>query len=278
MINFKVNDKNLISPYTWPMRAKSILSLTLFILSMTSADPANGAGTAPKIKVNCGQISGQADQNGTYGLFKPDVTVSYYGSPLTVTSYFYRTSTTKKSDTGQYITTFTNKAPSTRYFVSKVDLQHKVLEFGQPQTGYFKFVIEAVDTLKRKSSFTCIYKDYRYSTAIAPKYESGGSSSGISSRGFNQTACTFDGKQLYGLVYFTKYSFDADFKVYVSDYSFDSDLKVYLTDYSFDANSCGKWYATDYSFDADFKVYLTNYSFESDFKIYETDYSFDAGS
>jgi hypothetical protein len=253
------------------------LLLVLFFgsLEMSVAD---AAGTSPKLSVNCGQITGLYDQNGTYGLFKPVVTVSYYGSPLTVTSYFYRTAKTKKSDTGQLITTFTNKAPSTRYFSSKVDIQHKVLQFNQPQTGYLKFVIEAVDKLKRKASFTCIYKDYRYSTAVVPNYGGGGGSSGNFSRGFNRLACTYDGKKLYGKVYFTKYSFDADFKVYITNYSFDSDLKVYLTDYSFDANSCGKWNVTNYSFDADFKVYLTDYSFDSDFKIYETDYSFDAGA
>lgn len=260
------------------MRAKCVLSFAAIMLSITLPSPAAGAGLAPKLNVNCGQISGLADQNGTYGLFKPDVTVSYYGSPLTVTSYFYRTAKTKKSETGQYITTFTNKAPSTRYFVSKVDLQHKILEYGQPQTGYLKFLIEVVDSSKRKASFTCVYKDYRYSTAIVPNYGNGGSASGTLSRGLNRLSCTFDGKKLFGQVYFTKYSYDADFKVYLTKYSFESDLKVYLTDYSFDANSCGKWNITKYSYDADFIVYLTNYSYESDFKIYQTDYSFEAGS
>jgi hypothetical protein len=261
------------------MRMKKVANLLLIslFLSASAVQGADAAGVAPKLTVNCGQISGLVNQNGTYGLFKPDVSVSYYGSPLTVTSYFYRTPKTKKSDTGQNIITFTNKAPNTRYFVSKVDIQHKVLEYNQPQTGYLKFVIEAVDTLKRKSTMTCIYKDYRYSTAIVPSYGSGVGSSGMSSTGFNRTTCTFNGQKLFGRVYFTKYSFESDFKVYVSSYSFDSDLKVYVTDYSFDASSCGRWYPTDYSFDADFKVYLTKYSFESDFKIYQTNYSFEAG-
>ena len=259
------------------MKIRAAVITTTLMLALVPLEAAEAAGKAPKLNVTCGQIVGLADQNGTYGLFKPDVTVAYYGSPLTVTSYFYRTASTLKSDTGQSIVTFTNKAPSTRYFFSKVDLQQKVLQFSQPQTGYLKFVIEAVDTQKRKSTFTCIYKDYRYSTAIIPKPSGGGVSSGIWSSGFNRAACTFDGKNLFGRVYFTKYSFESDFKVYLTDYSFESDLKVYLTDYSFEANSCGKWYPTDYAFEADFKVYLTDYSFESDFKVYETDYGFEAG-
>jgi hypothetical protein len=244
-------------------KVKFILISSVLIFEIINT-PAIAAGSKPKVTVNCGQIAGLADESGTYGLFKPEVFVSYYGSPLKVTSYFYRTPKTKKSNTGQYIVEFTNKAPSTRYFTSKVDIQHKVLQFSQPQTGYLKFVIEVVDSLKRKSEFTCTYKDYRYSTAIISNSSGGGSSSGISSRGFNRASCTFDGKNLYGRVYFTKYSFESDFKVYLTDYSFESDFKVYLTDYSFEARSCGKWYPT-------------KYSFESDLKIYETDYSFEAG-
>jgi hypothetical protein len=89
--------------------------------------------------------------------------------------------------------------------------------------------------------------------------------------------CSFKGKKLYGAIYITKYSFDADIKAYVTNYSFDADLDVYRTPYSFDANSCGKWYLTPYSFDANLKVYLTSYSFDADIKIYYTNYSFEAG-
>ena len=146
-----------------------------------------------------------------------------------------------------------------------------------------KLVVTNRSSDKKVSSskeFTCIKKAGRLiwnnGKKIAPP-QTTGIEPGLESGGFNRTSCSFNGKKLYGRVYFTKYSFDSDFKVYVSDYSFDSDLKVFLTDYSFDANSCGKWYPTKYSFDADFRVYLTSYSFDADFKIYETDYSFDAG-
>jgi hypothetical protein len=89
--------------------------------------------------------------------------------------------------------------------------------------------------------------------------------------------CSYKGKKLFGKIYITPYSFDADVKAYVSNYSFDSDLRVYKTPYSFDANACGKWYITPYSFDADIKVYLTPYSFDADIKISYTNFSFEAG-
>jgi hypothetical protein len=257
------------------------LLITALILSFSlSATAVNAAGTSPKLSVNCGQITGLYDQNGTYGLFKPQVTVKYYGSPLTVTSYFYETPATKKSDTGQQIITFTNRAPSSRYFVSNVDIQHQVLSFNQPQTGYLKFVIEAVDTLKRKTSYICQYKDYYYSSAIVPNNSGGGgsTSSGISSRGFNRAACTFDGKKLYGSVYFASSSAFADFSVYAASSSVFADLNVYFSSSSAFTSSCGEWYRTSSSAFADFTVYLTSSSAFADFTIYPTSSSAFAGT
>lgn len=109
-------------------------------------------------------------------------------------------------------------------------------------------------------------------TAYTPIYGGGGGSSSA-----NWLGCYFKGKKMWGKVYVTLYSFDADVKVYQTPYSFDADLKVHNARYSFDATSCGKWYVTPYSFDADFKVYFSPYSFSADFKIYITPYSFDAG-
>ena len=109
-------------------------------------------------------------------------------------------------------------------------------------------------------------------TVYSPSYGGGGGSSSA-----NWLGCYFKGKKMWGKVYVTPYSFDADVKVYQTPYSFDADLKVYNARYSFDATSCGKWYITPYSFDADFKVYFSPYSFSADFKIYITPYSFDAG-
>lgn len=236
----------------------SQILLSILILFVSTVNPlvANAAGKPPKLNVKCGQITGLADQNGTYGLFKPDVTVSYYGSPLTVTSYFYETSVTPKSDTGQNIITFTDKAPSNRYFVSKVDIQQKVLEYGRPQTGYLKFIIEAVDSQRRKNSFTCLYKDYRYSTAFIPN------SGNTITRGFNRSTCSFDNILLYGKVQVVDYG--QDFKVQVVDYG--QNLKV--QEVSYGATSCGKWELVDYG--ADFKVKLVDYG--ADFKIKLVEY------
>ena len=102
----------------------------------------------------------------------------------------------------------------------------------------------------------------------------GGGSSGS---GSNLFGCYLKGKKLWGKVYFTNYSFDADFKVYFTNYSFDSNLKVWNAPYAFSPSGCGQWYVTKYSFDADFKVYVTNYAFDADLKIYSTRYQFDAG-
>ncbi len=250
------------------------------VFALLPIQGADAAGTSPKLSVNCGQITGFVDQNGTYGLFKPEVSVSYYGSPLTVTSYFYETAATKKSDTGQNIITFTNRAPSTRYFVSKVDIQHKLLQFSQPQTGYLKLVIEAVDTRKRKASFTCLYKDYYFDTpnVSSPPLGSSTSQTVRPTRGFNKFDCTFDGKKLYGSVYFTSSSAFADFTVYAASSSVFADLSVYFAPSSTFANSCGVWSRTTSSAFADFSVYLTSSSAFADFSIYPTSSSLFAGT
>jgi hypothetical protein len=238
------------------MKKVWVVSLATLLVISLFPRAANAAGQKPILQVNCGPITGLVDENGTYGLFKPDVKVKYYGSPLTVTSYYYEAPETLKSETGQSIVTFTNVAPSTRYFVSKVDLQQKALQFGQPQSGYLRFVIEAVDSLKRKSSYTCLYKDYHYSTAFVPN-----SGNGLS-RGLNSFNCTFNQKPLYGKVQIVDYG--QDFSVQIVDYG--QDLKVQEVAYG--ASSCGKWQIVDYG--ADFKIRLVSYG--ADFKIRLVDY------
>jgi hypothetical protein len=260
-----------------------ILGQTLVLILIIGFLPApvvNAAVKSPKLSVECGQIVGLADEDGTYGLFSPEVSVFYYGSPLTVTSYFYRTPRTKQTDGPRYITKFTKKAPSTRYFVSNVDIQHKVLEFNQPQTGYLRFVIEAVDAKKRKSRFTCLYEDYYFRTPIVttPKVGSRSSGSGVASRGFDSRNCTFNGKKLYGSVYFTSSSAFADFNVYFTSSSAFADLSVYFTSSSTFASSCGTWYRTSSSVFADFTVYITSSSAFADFTIYPTSSSAFAGT
>jgi len=261
---------------------KKLLALILSTILLISGLPANAAGFKPVLNINCGQIDGGIDENGTYGLFKPDVTVKYYGSPLKITAYFYRTPKTAKSETGKTIVTITGSNSSTRLQTSTVDFERKILEYSQPQTGYHKILFKAVDSLKRKGSFSCLYKDYYFSTPIQGSTNSGlgsGSSSGGSnSRGFNRSNCTFDGQRLYGSVYFTTSSYSADFSVYVASSSYASDLQVYLTSSSYSANSCGLWHKTSSSYLADFIVYLTSSSYSSDFSINLTNSSYSAGT
>jgi hypothetical protein len=257
---------------------KKLLLLTLSSCLLIIGLPATAAGTKPVLNINCGQIVGGIDENGTYGLFKPDVTVRYYGSPLKVTAFYYPTPNTPKSEAGQTIVTFTNKYPSTRFLVSKVDIERKILEYSQPQTGYYKILFEAVDTLKRKGSFSCLYKDYYFSTALQGTTSGGLGSGGFNSRGFNKSNCTFNGKKLYGSVYFTSSSVLADFKVYSTNSSILADLSVYFPSSSILASSCGNWYRTSSSILADFTVYLTSSSILADFTIYPTNSSILAGT
>jgi hypothetical protein len=140
---------------------------------------------------------------------------------------------------------------------------------------------EITTTTTSTTSTTSTTTTTTTTTTVAPRSTSTSTyvppiSGGIRSS-YNWLGCYFKGQKMWGKVYVTNYSFDADVKVYQTSYSFDADLKVYNARYSFDANSCGKWYITRYSFDADFKVYFTRYSFDADFKIYVTPYSFDAG-
>jgi hypothetical protein len=227
--------------------------------------------------MDCGQLTGDYDENGSFALFNPTVTASYFGLPFKVTAYYSDQPGTSLKDSSKRIVTVEGRASSSKFFKSELDFSYKFLEYGKKQTGYYKVNFIAIDSLGRKSRYACLYRDYYFTFPI-----SGGANSpkgaGSALRGFNKINCTYDGRKLYGKIYFTSNSYDADLVAYVTSYSFDADLKVYLTDYSFDARSCGRWYPTKYSFEADLKVYLTNYSYDSDIKIYQTEYSFDAGA
>lgn len=144
------------------MNKKLVLFLSVVLFGIASIQPANAVGKRPVLEVICGQIIGGLDQNGKYGLFSPDVTVKYYGRPLKVTAYFYDTQKTTRAESGKTITRITGRQSSTRYFVDKLDFDRKILTYSQPQTGYYKVVFEAIDTLKRKATFTCLYKDYYF--------------------------------------------------------------------------------------------------------------------
>ena len=235
------------------------------------SSPASAAGSKPKFNISCGQITGGIDENGTYGLFKPKIKVSHYGKPLVVTAFFYDSPSTPKSESGQSIWQLTGKSSSSTFFVSNLELERKILTFNMPQTGYYKIVFEAIDSLKRKGTYSCIYKNYYFDTPLVDP------STGYSNNGLNKTSCTFKGKKLYGSVYFTNSSAFADFSVYVTNSSVFSDLNVYLTGSSIFASSCGLWYQTTSSVFADFSVYVTNSSAFSDFSIYLANSSIFAG-
>ena len=251
-------------------KAKIVLLISFLIAGIFSS-PASAAGSKPKFNISCGQITGGVDENGTYGLFKPNISVSYYGKPLSVIAYFYETPSTPKSKAGQSIWKITGSANSSTYFKSNLELERKILTFNMPQTGYYKIDFEAIDSLKRKTTYSCTYKNYYFDTPVVDP------TTGYSNKGLNKTSCTFKGKKLYGSVYFTNSSVFADFSVYVTNSSAFSDLNVYLTGSSIFASSCGLWYQTTSSVFADFSVYVTNSSAFSDFSIYLTNSSIFAG-
>lgn len=253
------------------------ITLHFFLISaitlVTFVDPTQAAGSKPRLQVDCGQLTGGIDKNGTYGLFKPDVAVAYYGLPLTVTSYYYEKPTTPKSETGQQIITFTGKAASTKFAVSSVNIEQKILEFSRPESGYYKFVIEAVDTLKRKATTTCLYKDYYFDLPIISNSGTSGSSSGNSnnySRGLNRNTCTFNGKKLYGSVYVTSSPGLADLSVYIASSPGLADLSVYLASSPGLTSSCGSWYKTTSFGLADFSIYVTSSPGLADISVYLT--------
>ena len=252
-------------------KVKAVLVFTSLLVGLVET-PASAAGSKPKLDITCGQIIGGVDENGTFGLFKPKIRVSHYGKPLDVTAYFYETPSTPKSETGRTIWKLSGKASSSTFFVSNLELERKLLPYGMQQTGYYKIVFEAVDSLKRKGTFSCIYKDYYFDTPMT------GSNNGFSNSGFSKASCSFNRQKLSGSVYFTSNSVLADFKVFIASSSIFSDLNVYLTGSSVFASSCGHWYQTSNSVLADFSVYITSSPVLADFSIFLTDSSIFAGT
>lgn len=255
-----------------------LIGLLIPFLIPTSA--VSAAGSKPKLIINCGQITGGADENGTYGLFKPTISVQYYGKPLKVIAYFYPAANTPKSEAGQSIWELTGNSSARQFYIDSLSLERKILAFSQKQTGYYRIEFEATDSLKRKGFYTCQYKNYYFNTptVLSPQVGAGSGSSNTSSQGFNKTNCTFDGKKLFGSVYFTNSSYSADFSVYIASSSYSADLNVYQTGSAYSAYACGLWYPTNSSYTADFSVYLTNSSYSADFSIYQTASSYSAGT
>lgn len=227
-----------------------LISLTFGQLLSFVQVPVNAAGTKPKLSVTCGQITGEVDEYGTYGSFNPIVKVSYYGLPLKITAYYSEQPNTPLSETGQKITTVEGKSSSSKFYKSDLDFSYKFLQFGQKQTGYYKMHLVATDNMKRKSTFTCTYKDYFFTFPI-------GASNPKSDLFSYNKSCKLKGVDLYGKVQIVNYG--ADFRVQIVDYGADLNVK----EVTYGAYSCGEWQIVDYG--ADFKVQIVSYG--ADFKI-----------
>lgn len=227
-----------------------IVLIILFLIVGTANTPAFAAGSKPKLSVICGQITGEVDEYGTYGSFNPIVKASYYGLPLKITAYYSEQPNTPLSETGQKITTVEGKSSSSKFYKSDLDFSYKFLQFGQKQTGYYKMYLVATDNMKRKSTFTCTYKDYFFT------FPTGASNSKSDLFSYNKS-CRLKGVDLYGKVQIVNYG--ADFRVQIVDFGADLNVK----EVSYGAYSCGEWQIVDYG--ADFKVQIVSYG--ADFKI-----------
>jgi hypothetical protein len=104
-----------------------------------------------------------------------------------------------------------------------------------------------------------------------------GGSLGNGSLSNGWSGCYFEGQRIWGDVYITSSSWQADFDVYVTSSSWQADLDVYLADNSWQASSCGEWHLVDSSWQADFEIYLVDSSWQADFEIYLVDSSWQAG-
>jgi hypothetical protein len=227
-----------------------VITLTLSLLFCLIQNPVNAAGSRPKISVNCGQIEGATGDNGTYGSFNPIVNVSYYGLPLNITAYYSQQPNTPLSETGQKITTVEGKSSSSKFYKDSFDFSYKFLDYGQKQTGFYQMYIVVTDNLKRKSKYTCTYKNYYFTFPI-------GSSNSKSDLFSYNKLCKLKGIDLFGKVQVVDYG--ADFRVQIVDYGADLNVK----EVSYGAYSCGEWQIVDYG--ADFKVQLVSYG--ADFKV-----------
>jgi hypothetical protein len=229
---------------------KKALALAVILLMNLIVFPANAAGVKPKISIDCGLITGDIDENGTFGSFNPTVKITYYGLPLKVTAYYSEAPNTPRSEMGQKITTVEGKASSSKFYRSDFDFSYKFLQFGQSQTGFYQMDLVAVDSLKRTAKASCRYQKFYFTFPIRPYTQN-------SDLFTYKKSCSLNGIELFGKVQLVNYG--ADFKVQVVDYGADLNVKQV----SYGAYSCGEWQIVDYG--ADFKVQLVNYG--ADFKI-----------
>jgi hypothetical protein len=102
-----------------------------------------------------------------------------------------------------------------------------------------------------------------------------GAPSGSTSSKWN--ACSFNGRNMWGAVYFTSKSWEADFKVIYTSNSFNRDLAVFMESSLRNASTCGLWFAVPNSWQADFKVAVVTNPWDADFSIYSTNRAWSAG-
>lgn len=148
------------------MRKTLFSFFTIFVMILSANPPAVAAGYKPKLEVNCGNLLKLQDNKGLFLYFNPYVKITYYGAPLTFNAYYSTKEGDPRSQQGQKLGKVSGKAPSTKKFSQVFDLSHEFLRYGQKSNGYFHMDLEVIDSLKRKSSFKCIFKgDYGFPKA-----------------------------------------------------------------------------------------------------------------
>lgn len=115
------------------------------------------------------------------------------------------------------------------------------------------------------------YPSYTY------KPELPGSSSGSPTTSRGLSGCYFNGKKLWGSVYFTKLESLADVRIYYTNTSLTADLRVMPVSNAFSATSCGLWYVSNYETSTDLKVYVSSVSLFADLEVEVVNSSFLAG-
>lgn len=140
---------------------KGLISTLIVCLMLTVAIPSSvAAGSRPKLEVNCGNLLKLQDDDGLFLYFNPYVKITYFGAPLTFNAYYSTKKGEPRSEQGKKLGKVTGKAPSTKKYSQVFDLSHEFLRYGEKSNGYFHMDLEVIDSLKRKSSFKCIFEGH----------------------------------------------------------------------------------------------------------------------
>lgn len=148
------------------IRESLLLALLTSLVMFACLPNAMAAGTRPKIEGQCGNLLKLQDDKGAFLYFSPIIKVTYFGAPLKMTAFYSTREGEPKSAQGKKIVTVEGKAPSTRKFSDFFDFSYEFLRYGQRSNGFFQMKLEVVDSLKRKSGLTCIFRgDYGFPRA-----------------------------------------------------------------------------------------------------------------